>query len=161
MSTRHTVIDSPLGELTLVADGDALTGLYFPHHWYRPDPATFGPRADGTFTAASQQLGEYFAGTRQTFDLPIRLHGNAFQRRVWSLIADIPYGHTTTYGAMAQALGDPSLAREVGAAVGRNPLSIVIGCHRVLGADGNLTGYAGGLPRKRQLLDLELHPALF
>ena len=161
MSARHTVIDSPVGELTLVADGDALTGLYFPHHWYRPDPVTFGPRADGTFESASTQLTEYFTGTRQTFDLPTHPHGNAFQQRVWSLLTDIPYGHTTTYGAIAQALGDPTLARDVGAAVGRNPLSIVIPCHRVIGATGNLTGYAGGLPRKRHLLDLELHPALF
>jgi methylated-DNA-[protein]-cysteine S-methyltransferase len=161
MSARHTVIDSPLGELTLVADGEALIGLYYPHHWYRPDPATFGPRADGTFDAAEQQLAEYFAGTRQTFDLPIRLHGDAFQRRVWSLIADIGYGRTSTYGELARQLGDPALARDVGAAVGRNPLCIIIPCHRVLGANGNLTGYAGGLPRKQHLLDLELHPALF
>lgn len=160
-SARHTVIDSPLGELTLVADGDALTGLYFPNHWYRPDPATFGPRADGTFETAAAQLAEYFTGTRQTFDLPIRPHGNAFQHRVWSLLADIPFGRTTTYGALARSLGDPALARDVGAAVGRNPLCIVVPCHRVLGATGTLTGYAGGLPRKQHLLDLELHPALF
>jgi methylated-DNA-[protein]-cysteine S-methyltransferase len=153
----YTVIDSPLGELTLVSDGTALTGLYYPHHWYKPDPATFGPRSGG-FDEVERQLAEYFAGTRETFeDLPVRLTGDAFQRRVWSLIADIPYGETRTYGDLARSLGDVSPARDVGAAVGRNPVSIVVPCHRVVGKDGKLTGYAGGLARKRHLLDLEAH----
>ena len=162
MGNTHTVIDSPIGELTLVADGEALVGVYFRHHWYRPDASTFGPRDDrafgSPFDAAARQLGEYFAGRRTTFDLPARADGDDFQRAVWERIAAIPYGATTTYGDIARELGDPSLARDVGAAVGRNPLSIVLACHRVVGKDGKLTGYAGGLRRKRFLLDLERQP---
>jgi methylated-DNA-[protein]-cysteine S-methyltransferase len=156
MANTHTVFDSPLGELTLVADARVLVGVYFRHHWYRPDPATFGPRDnDEVFAEAARQLGEYFAGRRTRFDLPVRADGDDFQRTVWQRIAAIPYGETVTYGDIARDLGDPSLARDVGAAVGRNPLSIVLGCHRVVGKDGALTGYAGGLRRKRFLLDLE------
>jgi len=129
--------------------------VYYPSHWYLPDPATFGARSDAGFAEAERQLGEYFEGTRTSFDLPTSLHGDAFEQRVWSLIAEIPYGETTTYGEIARALGEPRMAREVGAAVGRNPLSIVVPCHRVVGKDGRLTGYAGGLERKRFLLELE------
>lgn len=152
---RHAVIGSPVGELTLVATGEELTGLYLPHHWYRPDPGTFGPRDDRGFAAVIRGLGEYFAGERTGFDFPVRADGDAFQRAVWQRIAAIPYGHTATYGDIARDLGDPSLARDVGAAVGRNPLCVVVPCHRVLGKNGALTGYAGGLRRKRFLLDLE------
>lgn len=156
MSTkRHTVIESPIGELTLVADGAELLGVYFPHHWYRPDPATFGPRDDRGFTEATRQLAEYLAGRRTDFDVAMRADGDEFQRAVWKRIAAVPYGDTTTYGDLARDMGDPSLARDVGVAVGRNPLSIVVPCHRVLGKGGALTGYAGGLRRKRFLLDLE------
>ena len=151
----HTVIDSPVGELTLVADDGVLAGVYFRHHWYRPDPATFGPRDDHGFAEATRQLGEYFAGRRQAFDLPVRTGGDSFQRAVWRRIGEIPYGETRTYGELAADLGDRSLARDVGAAVGRNPLSVVLACHRVVGKGGALTGYAGGLRRKRFLLDLE------
>jgi methylated-DNA-[protein]-cysteine S-methyltransferase len=154
-TNTHTVIDSPVGELTLVADDGVLVGVYFRHHWYRPDPATFGPRDDRGFAEAARQLAEYFAGRRTRFDLPARADGDDFQRAVWQRIAGIPYGETTTYGDIARDLGDLSLARDVGAAVGRNPLSIVLGCHRVVGKGGALTGYAGGLRRKRFLLDLE------
>jgi methylated-DNA-[protein]-cysteine S-methyltransferase len=154
-TNRHTVIDSPLGELTLVADGANLVGVYFPHHWYRPDPATFGPRDDRGFADAARQLGEYLAGDRTEFDLPVRADGDEFQRAVWASIAAVPYGTTTTYGDLARDLGDPSLARDVGAATGRNPLALVVPCHRVVGKSGSLTGYAGGLRRKRFLLDLE------
>jgi len=153
--TSHTVIDSPVGALTLVGRGGALVGVYFPHHWYRPDPATFGPRDDTGFTAAAGQLAEYFAGSRTEFDLPVHAEGDEFQRAVWQRIAAVPYGATTTYGDIASDLGDPALARDVGAAVGRNPLSIVVPCHRVVGKGGRLTGYAGGLRRKQVLLDLE------
>ncbi|HEY7594121.1 MAG TPA: methylated-DNA--[protein]-cysteine S-methyltransferase [Actinophytocola sp.] len=152
---RHTVTGSLIGELTLVADGEELVGLYFAHHWYRPDPATFGPRDDRGFAAATSRLGEYFAGERTAFDLPVRADGDEFQSAVWQRIAAIPYGETTTYGDIARDLGDPALARDVGAAVGRNPLCVVVPCHRVLGKGGALTGYAGGLRRKRFLLDLE------
>jgi methylated-DNA-[protein]-cysteine S-methyltransferase len=159
MQTRHTVIDSPLGVLTLVADGGTLTGLYFRHHWYAPAADTLGqciePANDDLFARATDQLHEYFAGERTQFDLPLAVGGDSRQRRVWELLADIGYGQTTTYGELATELGDGTTAYEVGQAVGRNPLSIVVPCHRVLGKGGALTGYAGGLKRKRLLLDLE------
>lgn len=155
MSRTHRTIDSPVGELTLVAADGVLAGLYFPGHWYMPDPDAFGPRAERGFERAEAELAEYFAGERTEFDLPTTADGDEFQRRVWELIDRIPYGETTTYGEMAGELGDPQLARRVGGAVGRNPLSIVVPCHRVVGSDGKLTGYAGGLERKRFLLDLE------
>ncbi|HEY0449224.1 methylated-DNA--[protein]-cysteine S-methyltransferase [Actinophytocola sp.] len=151
--TTHTTIDSPLGELTLVADRGELTGLYFPHHWYRPP--TVGPRDDRGFEEVTRQLTEYFAGTRTTFAVPLRADGDQFQRSVWTELARVPYGATVTYGELATALGDAALAREVGAAVGRNPLSVLVACHRVVGKNGKLTGYAGGLKRKRFLLNLE------
>lgn len=155
MTASHTITDSPVGELTLVADEGKLIGVYFPHHWYRPDPATFGPRAETGFEDAKTQLTEYFAGQRDRFDLPTEPRGNAFQKKVWDLIEGIGYGQTATYGDLARELGPGVTPKDVGGAVGRNPLSIVIGCHRVVGKDGKLTGYAGGLARKRFLLDLE------
>jgi methylated-DNA-[protein]-cysteine S-methyltransferase len=150
-----TVMDSPVGELTLVADDGRLTGVYFPHHWYRPDRATFGRSADAGFGEVKSQLTEYFAGERRRFDLRLNARGDDFQRRVWELIGDIPYGQTATYGDLARELGSQVLAKDVGAAVGRNPLSVIVPCHRVVGKDSRLTGYAGGLARKRFLLDLE------
>lgn len=155
MSTTHTVASSPLGDLTLVADDGRLTGLYFPHHWYRPDPASFGSRDDTGFGDVTAQLSEYFAGQREDFDLPLDPRGDEFQHRVWTLISRIPYGQTTSYGELAKQLGDGAAAKDVGQAVGRNPLSVIVPCHRVVGKDGQLTGYAGGLARKRFLLDLE------
>jgi methylated-DNA-[protein]-cysteine S-methyltransferase len=156
MSAAHTIIDSPFGELTLVARGGVLSGLYFPGHWYMPDADVFGVRSEGGFEQAERQLAEYFAGERTDFDLETTTAGNEFQRRVWELIERIPYGQTTTYGEIARELGDePTLARKVGGAVGRNPLSVIVPCHRVVGKDGKLTGYAGGLERKRFLLELE------
>ncbi len=155
MPVINTIVESPVGELTLVAEDGALTGVYFPHHWYRPSPGTFGDRAEEGFGAARHQLAEYFAGGRQSFDLRLEAHGDEFQRRVWELISAIPYGQTVTYGDLAGQLGERVLAKDVGAAVGRNPLSVVVPCHRVVGKDGRLTGYAGGLARKRFLLDLE------
>jgi methylated-DNA-[protein]-cysteine S-methyltransferase len=155
MNATHTIIDSPLGELTLVAEDGVLCGLYFPGHWYMPDPDAFGVRSERGFEQAQRQLAEYFAGERTAFDLTTTVTGDEFQRRVWVLIDRIPYGRTTTYGEIARELGDPILARRVGGAVGRNPLSVIVPCHRVVGKDGKLTGYAGGLERKRFLLDLE------
>jgi methylated-DNA-[protein]-cysteine S-methyltransferase len=155
MTATHTTIESPIGELTLVARGGVLSGIYFPGHWHMPAPEVFGVRSQRGFEQTQQQLNEYFAGERTEFELETTVVGEGFQRRVWDLIDRIPYGQTTTYGEMAQELGDPALAREVGAAVGRNPLSIVVPCHRVVGKDGKLTGYAGGLERKRFLLELE------
>jgi methylated-DNA-[protein]-cysteine S-methyltransferase len=155
MTATHTVIDSPIGELTLVAGDGVLSGIYFPGHWHMPTTKVFGTRVEGGFEQAREQLGEYFAGERTEFELATTVAGEELQLRVWGLIDRIPYGQTTTYGEMAQELGDQALAREVGAAVGRNPLSIVVPCHRVVGKDGKLTGYAGGLERKRFLLELE------
>jgi methylated-DNA-[protein]-cysteine S-methyltransferase len=155
MSTRHTVLATPIGDLTVVRDDDGVTGVYFPHHWTRPDRTAFGPRVDHGFEDVAGQLAEYFAGERTAFDLPVHPAGSPLQERVWRLIDAIPYGRTATYGELAEALHDGTTAQEVGAAVGANPLSILVGCHRVVGADGRLTGYAGGLERKRRLLDLE------
>lgn len=159
MTTCHTRIDTQIGELTLVTDGSALTGLYFPQHWYLPPAAELGPEVDATsqqvFAQAGRQLEEFFAGARQTFDLPIATHGNAFAEQVWALLNLIPYGQTTTYASLAEELGSRTLAQQVGQAVGHNPISIIIPCHRVVGADGKLTGYAGGLQRKHFLLQLQ------
>jgi methylated-DNA-[protein]-cysteine S-methyltransferase len=155
LTAEHTVHRTRLGDLTIVRDGDALTGLYFPHHWYRPGQASFGPHRDRGFDDARRQLDEYLAGTRTAFDLPLAPRGSEFQARVWDLIAAVPSGRTASYGDLARRLGDGASAQEVGAAVGRNPLSILIPCHRIVGSTGKLTGYAGGLKRKRFLLDLE------
>jgi methylated-DNA-[protein]-cysteine S-methyltransferase len=159
MTVRHTRIESGLGELTLVGDGDALIGLYFRHHWYPPAADTIGPcveaGSDPLFTRVATQVEDYLAGRRTDFDLPIITSGDAFQERVWAILREIPYGEVTTYGDIAERLGDPTLARMVGQAVGHNPLSIVIACHRVVGKNGSLTGYAGGVERKRRLLGLE------
>jgi methylated-DNA-[protein]-cysteine S-methyltransferase len=162
MIRTHTVIDSPIGPLTLVAEDGNLVGVYMPRHRRHIDPHshTFGARVDIGFDDVIDQLGEYFAGTRTEFDLPLRPRGDDFQLRVWDLLTRIPYGETRSYGQLARELGDPALAREVGAANARNPLTIVVPCHRVVGADGRLVGYAGGLDRKRFLLDLEQPPLL-
>jgi methylated-DNA-[protein]-cysteine S-methyltransferase len=156
----HTTIDTPVGELTLVARDSRLRGVYFPGHWTRPDRGAFGERDDAGLAGAVRQLAEYFAGERTGFDLSLADdEGDPFQRRVWELVDRIPYGRTTTYGALARELGEPGMAREVGAAVGANPLAIVRPCHRVVGRDGRLVGYAGGLPRKQFLLSLETRRA--
>jgi methylated-DNA-[protein]-cysteine S-methyltransferase len=155
MTTSHTIIDTQMGELTLVAAGGVLTGVYYPGHWTNPDRTTFGARSDEGFDEAERQIGEYLAGERTEFGLRTSATGDTFQQRVWALLNRIPYGETTTYGELARQLGDPALARMVGRAVGSNPLSVVVPCHRVLGKDGRLTGYAGGLERKRFLLELE------
>lgn len=151
----HTVLPSSLGDLTLVREQVALRGLYFPHHWYKPDIAAFGLRADDGFDEAAQQLTEYLAGERRGFSLRLNPGGDELQRQVWNLVAQIPYGETTTYGELAARIGDGVTAQQVGAGVSRNPLSIVIPCHRVVGRNGKLTGYAGGIGRKRRLLELE------
>jgi methylated-DNA-[protein]-cysteine S-methyltransferase len=154
-TATHATIRSSLGDLTVVARDEAITGLYFPHHWHRPDPAVFGEYRDAGFDDVRRQLDEYLAGARRAFDVPVETAGSPLQERVWRLIGQIPYGATVSYGELARELGGGVTAREVGAAVGRNPVSIVIPCHRVVGASGGLTGYAGGLRRKRILLDLE------
>lgn len=159
MHTRHALVGTPLGELTVVASGNALVGVYFPHHRYPPAPGSIGPRAgireDALLAAAAAQLAEYLGGDRTSFDLPTATHGDAFQERVWAMLREIPYGATTTYGELAERLGNRALAQSVGQAVGHNPLSVIVACHRVVGSDGKLTGFAGGLARKRFLLELE------
>ncbi|MEF2978645.1 methylated-DNA--[protein]-cysteine S-methyltransferase [Subtercola sp. YIM 133946] len=160
MHTRHvTITTDEIADVTLVATGDALVGIYYPEHWTRPDRTAFGPAVDEgddlVLAEAARQLRQYLAGRRTEFDLPTALAGNDFQQRVWALLAQIPFGETVTYGELAERLGDRRLARMVGQAVGHNPLSIVVGCHRVVGASGSLTGYAGGLERKQFLLALE------
>ncbi len=159
MSTRHTVVDTDLGPVTIVADGDAITGLYFDRHARRPPRETFGPRApaagDSLLGKACRQLLEYLAGQRTAFELPLDAGGDGFQRSVWQIVSGVPYGRTTTYGEIAARLGDRTLARNVGQAVGANPLCVLVPCHRVVGANGALTGYAGGRSRKRALLELE------
>jgi methylated-DNA-[protein]-cysteine S-methyltransferase len=151
----HSIIGSPLGDLTVVAEDGVPAGLYFPGQRRLPAADTFGVRTDEGFGTVRQQLEEYFAGARREFDLPLAPQGNDFQRRVWHLLTTIPYGETCSYGELARRLGDPSLAQAVGAANALNPLSVVIPCHRVVAADGSLRGYAGGLDRKRFLLELE------
>ena len=145
--------------MTLVADGDALVGAYFPQHWRWPEPGVLGESVqasdDAVLRAAGIEIAEYLTGDRRGFDVAHRSDGDAFAERVWSLLRDIEYGTTTTYGALATELGDRNLAQAVGRAVGDNPISIIVPCHRVIGADGSLTGYAGGLERKRFLLELE------
>ncbi|WP_427886896.1 methylated-DNA--[protein]-cysteine S-methyltransferase [Kribbella sp. GL6] len=153
---RHAVVSTRIGELTVVVSEEALVGVYFPHHWVKPSAETLGERVESTdplIALVVEQLESYFAGSRASFDLPVRLDGDAFQRRVWAVLAEIPYGETTTYGEIAARLGEP--AQAVGKAVGQNPVSIVVPCHRVIGKNGSLTGYAGGLKRKQFLLDLE------
>lgn len=153
VSVIHTVIGSPIGDLTVIARDGALTGLYVPG--MRRGPEDTGERADHEFTEVARQLDEYFAGTRTDFDLPLAPEGDEFDMRVWQLLRAIPYGTTRSYGRLARELGDPQLAQAVGKANGRNPLLVIVPCHRVVGADGSLTGYAGGLDRKRFLLALE------
>ena len=151
----HTVLATRLGNVTVVREDGALSGLYFPRHWPRPDRTAFGARTDEGFEDVARQLGEYLAGERSAFELPVNVKGAEFDLRVWELIAGVPYGATTTYGELARRLGAGTDPRDVGAAVGRNPLCIVIACHRVIGSTGRLTGYAGGLDRKRSLLEIE------
>ena len=159
----YCTMPSPLGEMLLVADGDALAGVYFRGQKYQRDIAPEWHH-DGNvpvLRATKKQLGEYFAGTRTTFELPLAAPGTEFQRAVWRAIASIPCGATATYTDVAVRAGHPGSVRAAGAATGRNPWSIVVPCHRVVGADGSLTGYAGGLDRKRALLALEQDPAKF
>jgi methylated-DNA-[protein]-cysteine S-methyltransferase len=151
----HTTIASRLGDLTVVARGAAVVGLYFRSHWHQPDPASFCPRADVGFDAVRDQIGQYLAGHRQEFTVPVATNGDEYQERVWALVRQIPYGECATYGDLARQLGDGTTPQEVGAALGRNPVCILVPCHRVVGAGGKLTGYAGGQTRKRFLLDLE------
>ena len=151
----YTVTPSPLGDLTLVSQGDALTGLYLSgaSHARVREPAWV--REAARFRDVERQLAAYFAGTLERFDLPLAPARTAFQQRVWRALLAIPFGTTLSYGELAARIGSPGAVRAVGAANGRNPISIIVPCHRVIGGDGSLTGYAGGVPRKRWLLALE------
>ncbi|MGW0734541.1 methylated-DNA--[protein]-cysteine S-methyltransferase [Streptomyces sp. NPDC002851] len=152
---HHTVIDSPYGPLTLVATDGTLSGLYMTDQRHRPPEDTFGSPDDTPFTEVIAQLERYFAGELREFDLPLHLDGTPFQRAVWEQLRRIPYGETRSYGELADALGKPNASRAVGLANGKNPIGIIVPCHRVIGANGGLTGYGGGLDRKRRLLDFE------
>jgi methylated-DNA-[protein]-cysteine S-methyltransferase len=154
---HYTYIDSSLGRILLASDGHTLTGLYFVGQKYQaipPEDRADEPRAE-PFNQVRVALAEYFAGARQRFDFVLAPEGTPFQRRVWRALAAIPFGATVSYLALAQSLGVPRSVRAVAAAVGRNPISVLIPCHRVIGSDGSLTGYASGLERKRKLLALE------
>jgi len=155
MARTHTIIDSPVGPLTLVATAGTLSGIYMHQQRHRPADDTFGEPDDTVFTQTVEQLCEYFAGRRAEFSVPIAPTGTPFQRRVWTALREVPYGHTVSYRQLADQIGQPTAARAVGMANGRNPISIIIPCHRVIGSNGQLTGYGGGPQRKHQLLDFE------
>ena len=150
----YAYADSPIGRLLLRSDGVALTGLYMdvPGRTARGVDEAVEDASAGPLPDTMRQLDEYFAGHRRAFDLPLRLHGTDFQQRVWKVLKEIPYGATWSYGELAKRIDNPNASRAVGLANGRNPISILVPCHRVIGADGALTGYGGGLERKRWLL---------
>ena len=149
------VVASPVGPLTLVAKDGVLSGLYMASQRHRPAAETFGVRATESFTAVIEQLAQYFAGERHDFDIPLTMTGTPFQRTVWTALSEIPYGETISYGQLADRIGRPTASRAVGLANGKNPISIIVPCHRVVGSSGDLTGYGGGIDRKRHLLEFE------
>ncbi|MFF1654224.1 methylated-DNA--[protein]-cysteine S-methyltransferase [Streptomyces sp. NPDC058252] len=158
---QHTVIDSPYGPLTLVATDGVLSGLYMVGQRHRPPEETFGERDETPFGEAIDQLRAYFTGELKEFTLELRMDGTPFQRGVWDQLRQIPYGEIRSYGELAESLGNPAASRAVGLANGKNPIGIIVPCHRVVGANGSLTGYGGGLDRKKRLLDFESGAALF
>ena len=153
--TYYTYIDSPLGRVFVQGDGEFLTHLFMPHHkgWQGADESS--KQSAAPFAAVREQLAEYFAGERRHFDLQLKLIGTPFQQQVWQELQRIPFGTTITYAQLAQRVGKPTASRAVGHANGRNPISIIVPCHRVIGADGKLTGYAGGIDKKKWLLAWE------
>ena len=161
MHRTHTIADSPIGPLTLVSTDGVLSGLYMDRQRYRPPAETFGEPDDAPFGQVMDQLAEYFAGKRSEFSVPVSLSGTEFQRTVWTALQDIRYGETVSYGELAERIGRPAASRAVGLANGKNPISIIVPCHRVVGSTGNLTGYGGGLDRKQYLLDFESGNALW
>ncbi|MBO1753689.1 methylated-DNA--[protein]-cysteine S-methyltransferase [Allobranchiibius sp. CTAmp26] len=157
-TSHFQMTGTPIGDLTLVRRGPALSALYMQKHRHQPEESTFGPReesATGVLADAVAQLREYFRGERRTFDLPLDPVGTDFQQRVWAQLRAIPYGCTRSYGDLARALGSVGASRAVGLANGRNPISIVVPCHRVIGANGAMTGFGGGIERKVWLLQHE------
>ncbi len=151
----YCFIESRIGELLLAGDGKALAMIGFPEGSMRRDPEPEWIYNEAIFEVVRKQLGEYFAGTRKTFDVPLALSGTEFQVSVLKALQDIPYGETTSYGAIANSVGRPKAVRAVGAANGRNPIPIIVPCHRVIGKSGDLTGFGGGLATKEALLRLE------
>jgi methylated-DNA-[protein]-cysteine S-methyltransferase len=157
--TFFSTMSSPVGRLTLVGQGDDLVGLHFDTDPLAGEMRAGGTRDDRRLRSAVEQLEAYFAGARTRFDLSLVPPGTPFQKKVWAALVRIPFGATATYGEIARAVGRPDASRAVGGANHRNPIAIIIPCHRVIGADGAMTGYGGGLPRKRLLLDLEARTA--
>jgi methylated-DNA-[protein]-cysteine S-methyltransferase len=153
--TAYTQLESPIGPLLVARDDEGITALLLPHGKRPARPAPDWVRDDTAFEDVRAQLDEYFAGTRTSFELPLHLLGSAFQRRVWTELLTIPCGTTTSYGAIANTIGAPGAARAVGLANGQNPIALIVPCHRVVGANGSLTGYGGGLPTKQWLLNHE------
>jgi methylated-DNA-[protein]-cysteine S-methyltransferase len=153
--TLYTTMESPIGELLLVGDGERLSGLYMQEGRKPKRIATDWGKSAAPFAAVKRQLEEYFAGERTTFEVKLAPEGAPFERQVWHALEAIPYGETVSYGEIARRVGQPTAARAVGTANGRNPIAVIVPCHRVIGADGSLTGYGGGLERKRLLLELE------
>jgi methylated-DNA-[protein]-cysteine S-methyltransferase len=155
VTTYFTYVDSPLGQLFIQGDEQFVTGLFMPEHrgWLGPEASW--RQSDVPFAVVREQLAEYFGGDRQDFDVPLKLVGTEFQQRVWRELVRIPLGTTITYAQLAQRIGRPTASRAVGHANGRNPISIIVPCHRVIGANGDLTGYGGGIERKRWLVDFE------
>lgn len=154
-TTYYTLLPSPVGELLLTGNGTHLTGLYMPPHKWAPTRADDWVRDDARFAPATAQLAAYFGGDLTDFNVPLDPSGTPFQMRVWEALRAIPYGQTVSYGQVAARIGQPTASRAVGLANGRNPISIIVPCHRVIGASGSLTGYGGGLDRKQLLLALE------
>jgi methylated-DNA-[protein]-cysteine S-methyltransferase len=158
-TTYWTTVDSPLGQLLLTADEQGITGLHMDGGAYGNQPSAEWVEDASRFDKARRQLEEYFAGVRTEFDLPLRPTGTPFQHEVWAALQTIPYGEVRSYGEIAAQIGRPGASRAVGLANGRNPIAVIVPCHRVVGASGSLTGYGGGLHRKRLLLDLEARRA--
>lgn len=155
MTTYYTYLESPVGRICLQGDSQFLTGLHLPDHKHWSGIQPSWQQSDSPFAAVRGQLAEYFAGERTEFDIPLKLVGTPFQNRVWQELARIPFGVTISYGELARRVGQPTASRAVGSANGKNPISIIIPCHRVIATSGNLTGYGGGLPNKQWLLQHE------
>lgn len=155
--TYYTKYKSPVGELLLISNGEHLTGLYMENsaHPVEVQSEWIESEHNPVFQKTVVQLSEYFNGTLTSFDLPLKMQGTAFQKKVWAALEEIPYGETISYKKLATRIGNPKASRAVGLANGKNPISIIVPCHRVIGANGDLVGYGGGLRRKAQLLELE------
>ena len=155
MQLHYRIVDSPIGPLTLAGDGRTLMHLRMADQTHEPDRSGWAPADAGAFPDVAEQLEAYFAGSLREFDVELELLGTDFQRRVWAALRTIPYGETRSYGEIAEQIGSPGASRAVGLANGRNPIAIIVPCHRVIGAAGSMTGYGGGIDRKKTLIALE------